>query len=347
MHICHFIFIKQYIDNLYLFLVFYFFLMKNNLPIISVIIPVYNIENYVSDCVESILRQSYKSIEILLIDDGSTDGSVEICDNLGQYHASIKVYHQKNGGVVSARKRGVEVSQGEYVCFVDGDDTLPEDGLSQLYNFVQKELLDIGVGGYNTVSGRKIIRRSPSVFGTMTNREYISAILLHKIHTGPCARLFKRAIFDASTMDISPYFKMGEDTIMNVRLGVKASRVGVIALPVYNYIQRGTSVTNTFKRSSEYLLNYEREVLLSVPSVWYANLEEQVVHYKLYTLTQMLIGGCFIDKRKQWFSELVKSAETITCSRKENFVLFISQNILLAKFFYWIYQLKKMLFLSK
>ncbi len=102
-------------------------------PLISVIVPIYNVEKYVRKCIESIIHQSYEHIEVLLIDDGSSDNCPSICDEYKRYK-NVKVIHKKNGGLVSARKVGIELSTGEYICYVDGDDWIVED---HLYNIAQ------------------------------------------------------------------------------------------------------------------------------------------------------------------------------------------------------------------
>ena len=102
-----------------------------SLPIVSVIVPVYNTEKYLPECIESVLFQSYTDFELLLIDDGSTDGSGLICDEYARKDFRIKVVHKSNGGVSSARNEGLDIARGEYVCFVDSDDWVCKDYLKK------------------------------------------------------------------------------------------------------------------------------------------------------------------------------------------------------------------------
>lgn len=92
--------------------------------LVSVIVPVYNVEEYLEECVDSILKQTYKRLEIILVDDGSTDGCPEICDVYAEKDMRVKVIHQQNAGAANARKRGIMAATAEYVCFVDADDTV-------------------------------------------------------------------------------------------------------------------------------------------------------------------------------------------------------------------------------
>ena len=103
-------------------------------PLISVIVPVYKVEQYLHRCVDSILAQTYTNLEIILIDDGSPDRSGAICDEYAAKDSRIRVIHQKNAGLGAARNAGLDVCSGEYIAFVDSDDTLPEDALEQLIN---------------------------------------------------------------------------------------------------------------------------------------------------------------------------------------------------------------------
>ena len=100
---------------------------------ISVIVPVYNVEKYIGECIKSIINQDYENIEIILVDDGSNDKSGEICDEYTLKDKRVKVIHKENGGVSSARNRGIESSTGEYIAFVDGDDYVTKDYVSYLF----------------------------------------------------------------------------------------------------------------------------------------------------------------------------------------------------------------------
>ena len=119
----------------------------NDLPHISIIIPVYNTESYLARCVDSILSQSFIDFELLLIDDGSTDGSGVICDAFADQDGRVRVFHKENGGVGSARNLGIDNAQGEWLYFVDSDDELMPDGLQVLVDGISEEV-DMVMAGY-------------------------------------------------------------------------------------------------------------------------------------------------------------------------------------------------------
>ena len=127
--------------------------MKNEL--VSVIVPVYNVEKYLVQCVDSILNQTYKNIEIILVDDGSTDSSGEICDRYAGSNNNIQCIHKKNQGLGMARNSGIEAASGEYIVFVDSDDYLGENHIANLYAGICSSEADTCIGGFTRDSDGK------------------------------------------------------------------------------------------------------------------------------------------------------------------------------------------------
>lgn len=127
-----------------------------NNTLVSIIIPVYNVENYIDECINSAVEQTYKNIEIIIVDDGSTDGSSYKCDIWKSNDERIKVYHKKNEGVSAARNFGINISTGKYIMFVDGDDYLPVKAIENLIDESQNCSLDIVIGNYEKIYPNKI-----------------------------------------------------------------------------------------------------------------------------------------------------------------------------------------------
>lgn len=123
----------------------------NNTPLISVIVPVFNAQRFLPKCIGSILNQSYKNLEVLLIDDGSTDKSLEICKKYEQKDNRVVVISQENGGVSSARNNGLRRANGEYICFVDSDDWIPKKSIELLYRAILVEDSDLAVGALKSI----------------------------------------------------------------------------------------------------------------------------------------------------------------------------------------------------
>ena len=130
-------------------------------PLISVIVPVYKVEQYLDECVQSIINQTYKNLEIILVDDGSPDRCPEMCDNYAKKDSRIIVIHQDNSGVSAARNKGIDLAKGEYICFVDGDDTIDSDMIESLYSFGSIHDIDLILSIGNKCT-QKIVRSEDS-----------------------------------------------------------------------------------------------------------------------------------------------------------------------------------------
>ena len=160
---------------------------------ISIIMPVYNPGEYLRPCIESVLAQTYSDWELLLVDDGSTDGADAICDEYVKKDKRIRTFHKKNEGATSARKFGVEHAQGEWVLFSDSDDELPPNSLEKLVS-LDNHNTDIIVG---TVwyKNSNILYKTTTAEGCISPNEYICCLLDHTTQIGPVAKLIKRSLF--------------------------------------------------------------------------------------------------------------------------------------------------------
>ena len=127
------------------------------MPKISIIVPVYNVEKYLRKCVDSILNQTFKDFELILVDDGSIDTSGKICDEYNLKDNRIKVIHKENGGLSSARNAGLDIAQGEYIGFVDSDDWIELDMYEELYKICKENDTDVGIVGINCGMKQKLI----------------------------------------------------------------------------------------------------------------------------------------------------------------------------------------------
>lgn len=125
--------------------------MKSEQYLVSIIVPVYNIEKYVSACIESLVNQTYKNLQIILVDDGATDNSGKICDEWANKHPKIEVVHKLNGGLSDARNAGIDNAKGRYIFFVDGDDYVLPDYIEKIMN-CDPEIPFIGCSYYNLLS---------------------------------------------------------------------------------------------------------------------------------------------------------------------------------------------------
>lgn len=216
-------------------------------PKISVVVPIYKAESFLQCCVDSILAQTFKDFEVLLIDDGSPDNSGAICDAYARIDSRVRVFHTVNSGANRARALGVAESVAcEYITFVDSDDSLPPTALQELYALANEEY-DIIIGSYD---------RNPKQYadGVIDKLELVKKIYDYTIASSPYAKLFRRELFDESIFDLPRDFVMGEDFIMNLRLAFACQRkVRISPIIVYHYNDNIGGIVNTFHYTLDYL----------------------------------------------------------------------------------------------
>lgn len=218
---------------------------------ISVIVPIYNVENYLEQCIDSILKQNYTDLEIILVDDGSTDQSSEICDKFALNDKRVKVIHKANGGLVSARKAGVNAADGEYITFVDGDDWIEFDTYQQLIKIGQsadvivytcyEEYEDYQVLKKNKVQeGLHVLKNEKNVlYDTMFMN---NCFFEFGISPSLCTKLIRRDILTANQKKVNDLISYGEDAACTYPCLLDASTIYITNLPLYHYRQRQGSI---------------------------------------------------------------------------------------------------------
>lgn len=249
---------------------------------ISIIVPVYNSKPFLEQCTDSLLAQTFSDFEAWLVDDGSTDGSSELCDRLGRKDPRIRVMHTANHGVTHARKVGVEQASGEWITFADSDDTLPADALERLYRETTHNT-DIIVG---------FPRKSASWKPAWLSPEKYRRLMIEGRHniSIPCGKLFRKTLFDKDTFHIPREIVMGEDMLMNLRLTFASPHPVrmVRGKGVYNYIQHSTSVTHRFRLTADYEHRFHQERLEAIPQSEHSAYMPVMIHRRLRMLRRLL-----------------------------------------------------------
>lgn len=211
--------------------------------LISIIVPIYNVEKYLSECIESILNQTYRYLEVMLIDDGSTDQSGKICDNYAEQDSRVKVIHQKNGGAANAKNAGLRAATGKYLVFVDGDDYLESDALFYMIDLLKTRNADVVQACF-----RKIYRdRQSDVCDAGQIQEFSAENYIKRYTTDwTCGllwdKLYKRKLYD------NIFFEEGhriDDEFFTYQGIMRAQKVIKCPKVVYNYRQRKSSVMYT------------------------------------------------------------------------------------------------------
>lgn len=308
-------------------------------PTISIIVPVYNAEKYLSGCLTSILEQTFRDFELIIVNDGSVDGSGAIVDRFAALDSRISVIHQANSGVTAARKNGIAKACGSYIFFVDADDTIPRNALEIFTPYLNKDW-DIIDGQWEDLTS---IRKNESLH----INEYRSRLVFAKTRIGACGKMIKRALFTPSTLNLPRDIRVGEDWIMQLRLAFNTENpVLVIPNQVYCYNLNETSVTTSFKHNINYARTFYPHLIDSVPpalSSEYVPLITNVVikRWVFYTsgmirLTQF--ASDFHDELKLNYRKGFPGLGVF------DYLLFCNPNLVLRTLFLGFYHVQNILF---
>lgn len=228
---------------------------------VSIIVPVYNVEKYLSHCIDSILIQTYKNIEIILVDDGSTDRSGYICDDYKRKEDRIVVIHKKNGGLSSARNAGLEIAHGEYISFVDSDDWIAPEFIETHIQNIKKSNADISICRYWNIKERNIKaiqERKGKEFCILTKEEAIDSMFIYnKFQSQVWCMVFKRELFD----DIKfPYGRTYEDQAVTYKLIWESTRIVFTNEKLYYYYYNPNGICLSYKDRRDLLLAYDESI---------------------------------------------------------------------------------------
>lgn len=288
---------------------------------VSIIVPIYNVEKYLDRCVQSILNQTLKEIEIILVDDGSPDGCPAMCDEYAKQDSRVKVIHKKNGGLGLARNSGLEIATGEYVAFVDSDDFVNPDMYEKLYNTAKHKNLDTCYCGFNYYNSEtRNVRRRQEVDGTTVFRgkTEVKNFLLDMVgpalpypHEVKYLMCVWKAIY---SLDLIRHEKIlfdnekiiaSEDILFHCLYLPKADAVGFIPDCCYFYCENGNSISRTYDEGKfcrivksllevrhrlemnftlpEYMPHYQRCLFLSIRGV---------IFHEVFSVNDSFVNKC-------------------------------------------------------
>ena len=218
----------------------------NSSPLVSIILPVYNGEKYLSSAIDSILSQTYSNWELVIVDDGSKDRSADICDNYQSKDTRIKAFHQSNAGVNSARAKGVDNATGDYLTFLDADDVLTEDALMLMTESFSEKIDVVCCGKEDTL---------------LDKETYLKALWKGQLLPGICTKMFRTALYKQIDYYLERRLAMGEDLLINSMYALNINQAKVLATNVYKINENNeSSVTKTFKHNWEYEKYYFSKV---------------------------------------------------------------------------------------
>lgn len=229
---------------------------------ITVIVPVYNTEKYLSRCIESILQQTHKDLEVILINDGSSDKSGLICDEYAKFDKRVKVIHQTNKGQSSARNKGLEIATGKYIGFVDSDDWIKRDMYEYLIKALKDNDCDIANIDYILVNDERLINQSEESIKIYKNEEILYEYLLEGTIRGSysfCRNIYKKELFKDVRF---PEGKINEDIVTNYKVLANARKMCKSNYIGYYYYQDNNSTTRGGLKSRDFdLIDISKELL--------------------------------------------------------------------------------------
>lgn len=272
-------------------------------PLISIIIPVYNAEDNLRNCIQSVINQTYTELEIIIINDGSTDESGFICKEYKDKYSNIIFIDQNNRGVSYSRNEGIEASSGEYITFVDSDDYIENNYIEVLYTNMKKYDTDLVIGSYRRVVDLEIQARTREymcIEREWTIREFlkeISLFLNDMLVQGPCFKLFKANLIKDNKIIFSEDLDFGEDTLFIYNYLRYVKKIYTTNQVIYNYVLNNIDTLSTKVRANKY------EIFIKV----YNELENLLKKFEVYTeKNEKFINNCICNQLIYLNRDLIK-----------------------------------------
>lgn len=321
--------------------------------LVSIIIPVYNIENYLEECINSVEIQTYKNLEIILIDDGSSDKSGELCDEYAVKDDRVKVIHKKNGGLSEARNVGIETATGEYLYFLDGDDVIPTCTIEKLLNACENAGADVAFSGMKRFFDElPQLQNNENIMVVLDKTEAIRRMLLNDgCGHEACAKLYKKIIWENERF---PKGKIYEDYATLYKIMSKCKKIVILQENLYWYRIRKSSIMHSgITQKNMQLLDISQEVTdyleKNVPEVKEEARYLQMVTY-LKLMKRILDNGfnSFLEEQ----ARIRKYVESCRPLLKKQFAkkkdILKAQSLLRSKhLFYMVYSLGERINMQK
>lgn len=274
-------------------------------PLISIIVPIYNVKEYLNRCIDSILNQSYHNLEIILVDDGSTDGSGKIIDSYSVSDKRIVIIHKKNGGLSDARNFGIEIATGEYFLFVDSDDWISKEYVETLLMLALKYDSDLVIGKIRKTFGNKVINDKQMILcEEKSKEETLKKILLQDgIDVSACAKLYSRNIFKQIRY---PKGKLYEDFYIFGDIIESANKILITSYSGYYYFIRSGSIMQSSFNSNRLVLVEKAEEYVNYFDEHYPNLHIPAMRRYIVSVFGVLSTSVLDDSNKKCSKNLRK-----------------------------------------
>ncbi len=271
-------------------------------PLISVVVPVYNVAGFLEKCVNSILNQTLADFELILVNDGSTDEGGKLCDEFVLADSRVRVIHKENGGLSSARNAGIDNALGEYITFIDSDDYVKETYLEYLYGLIKEYGVKLSVCTHCVVFESGKVKSLENDFrGVMDFKECVKKMLYHNgVDTSSWAKLYHKSVFDNIRF---PVGKLFEDIATTYLFMEKAGEIALGGKSQYYYIWRKNSIVNMQFNIKKVELVENTDIMAEYLTKRYPELSAAAVRRCVYarfsTFNQMIGVEGFIDIRQE------------------------------------------------
>lgn len=300
---------------------------------ISVIIPVYNIEKFIERCVNSIINQTYKNLEIILVDDGSTDNSGKICDEFAKKDSRIIVIHKSNKGLSDTRNIGIEKATGDYLSFIDGDDWIEKDTYEQFLLNNKEINADLIVFGMSIdyEDGTTKIKYLPQKEILDNKKGLIYLNSFKNIEVSSCNKIYKKELFSNIRF---PVGKLCEDYYIMYKLFDKSKKIMILPITKYHYFQRINSITKNKKVNMDFLYAAEEQMIYiekKYPDI--SHIARSNYAFSILTIYNVKCKKGLLNERKERI-RLVKSTKKYIKDVLLNKDLFLNKKIQFLMFYY-------------
>ena len=270
---------------------------------ISVIIPIYNVEQYLKRCIDSVLHQENVSFEIILVDDGSTDSSGKICDEYAARHSEIKCIHTSNAGPSTAKNIGYDIATGNYIAFIDSDDEIKPDMFSQMLQSGYQHNADIVCCNYIQIDEEGNISHTEHTGQeyVLSQDEALKAILIKdKIYSQCWTKIYKRATMQKNSIRNTEGLKTEEDFIYNIQAFACCKIVCIVDKPLYIYTHRSKSLSKDYYRDhiSQYIDNriLRLEMVDNIIHEQFPHLQEYSTYHCIFYYNELIGRVCLFPK---------------------------------------------------
>lgn len=284
--------------------------------LISIIMPVYNAQKYLDRSIKSVITQTYKEIELIIVNDGSTDNSMEICKKYASQDKRIKVYTQENKGVSAARNLGIEMASGEYLMFIDSDDYILENMIQDMKQKISNNNIDLVISGMqmNYIQNKEIVKQEEY---KLLDKKYTKAEFINSIikeiplicFCGPCCKLYKAELLKSNHIRFSEELTMGEDTWYNLDY-IKKCEGNIVTLQniYYNYMRENenslfTKYYEEYIRMTENVYNKFLNIMIDEAS------EEAVKNFKKTYIMNLIYANNINFKYKTNYKKKIRDIE--------------------------------------